>query len=433
MQQPPLSNDEALRALQQGATILALDVPEGTEFGVDLRTYSVGAKFRGMKMVPPGLHLVLCGNEIAKSGAFVRLAAGEVRVLQWDPKTEMLTAEVPSEQAERLAAAVRRLEFDGSLGPYPLEAHAQWAALSRHVDERVLTRAGVPLGTFVVPGADGELDADVAALDAALAAQGDRRAASAAAAAAPAAAPPPRPPQGPHALRPYFDGLPRAAVFVDLEEHQRAARSLRTGEARTRFHLDRSEWLGELLAEKYAGDDDARPLSSAAGEAALLGELALAFALFLTVSSGAALRQWKLLLHNLCRCEAAIGARPSLYADAIALLRAQLELAPPDFFVDELSADNFLRASLVALAGATSDASGVDARVRGALELLWRFVRERFGLDVPQLMRDEDEFADDEDMPVVEDVDGVLQVTRDLQEVLRREAGADEDPDTEMS
>ena len=94
MQQPPLSNDEALRALQQGATLLALDVPEGTEFGVDLRTYSVGAKFRGMKMVPPGLHLVLCGNEIAKSGAFVRLAAGEVRVLQWDPKTEMLTAEV---------------------------------------------------------------------------------------------------------------------------------------------------------------------------------------------------------------------------------------------------------------------------------------------------------------------------------------------------
>ena len=132
-------------------------------------------------------------------------------------------------------------------------------------------------------------------------------------------------------------------------------------------------------------------------------------------------------------CEAAIGARPSLYADAIALLRAQLELAPPDFFVDELSADNFLRASLVALAGATSDASGVDARVRGALELLWRFVRERFGLDVPQLMRDEDEFADDEDMPVVEDVDGVLQVTRDLQQALRQEAGADEDPDTEMS
>ena len=188
MQQPPLSNDEALRALQQGATILALDVPEGTEFGVDLRTYSVGAKFRGMKMVPPGLHLVLCGNEIAKSGAFVRLAAGEVRVLQWDPKTEMLTAEVPSEQAERLAAAVRRLEFDGSLGPYPLEAHAQWAALSRHVDERVLTRAGVPLGTFVVPGE--QLDAGVAALDA----RSQR---------APAGPrPPPRPPPGGAAAAP---------------------------------------------------------------------------------------------------------------------------------------------------------------------------------------------------------------------------------------
>ena len=40
-----LTQEDALRALQQGATILALDVPEGTEFGVDLRTYAVGPRF----------------------------------------------------------------------------------------------------------------------------------------------------------------------------------------------------------------------------------------------------------------------------------------------------------------------------------------------------------------------------------------------------
>ena len=151
-------------------------------------------------------------------------------------------------------------------------------------------------------------------------------------------------------------------------------------------------------------------MSSAAGEAALLGELALAFVLFLTVSSGAALRQWKLLLHKLCRCEAAVGARPSLYADAIALLRAQLELAPPDFEKSTSSR----RTTSCAPRSSRSPAppptpAASTSRLRGALELLWRFVRERFGLDVPQLMRDEDEFADDEDMPVVEDVDGVLQ------------------------
>lgn len=40
------------------ATILCLDVPEGTEFGIDKHCWRAGPKFKGVKLIPPGLHYV---------------------------------------------------------------------------------------------------------------------------------------------------------------------------------------------------------------------------------------------------------------------------------------------------------------------------------------------------------------------------------------
>jgi A1 cistron-splicing factor AAR2 len=44
--------------VQRLATILCLDVPQGTEFGVDFHQWNVGPKFKGVKMIPPGIHFV---------------------------------------------------------------------------------------------------------------------------------------------------------------------------------------------------------------------------------------------------------------------------------------------------------------------------------------------------------------------------------------
>ena len=300
-------------------------------------------------------------------------------------KTEMLTAEVPSEQAERLAAAVRRLEFDGSLGPYPLEAHAQWAALSRHVDERVLTRAGVPLGTRARRGR--QLVPTSPGFDAALAAQGDRRRAAARRC---SAAPPPRPPQGPTIFR-------RAAARLSSTSRSASARRAPApGEARTRY--DRSEW--PATARRAGPATTTPPLSSAAGEVKLLGELALAFVLFLTVRRARRCGSSCCCTTSAARRRSARG-RPRRRDRA---LRAQLELAPPDF--RRRLGGHLLRAASRSPAPPPTPAA--STRACAARSSCSALVRER-RLDVPQLMRDEDEFADDEDMPVVEDVDGVLQ------------------------
>ncbi len=48
----------AARLFTEGAVLIVLDMPVGTEFGIDYNSWNTGPKFRGVKMVPPGLHFV---------------------------------------------------------------------------------------------------------------------------------------------------------------------------------------------------------------------------------------------------------------------------------------------------------------------------------------------------------------------------------------
>uniref|UniRef100_A0A3P9D0N2 Protein AAR2 homolog n=1 Tax=Maylandia zebra TaxID=106582 RepID=A0A3P9D0N2_9CICH len=38
----------------EGATLVLLGVPQGTELGIDCKSWQVGPRFRGVKMIPPG-------------------------------------------------------------------------------------------------------------------------------------------------------------------------------------------------------------------------------------------------------------------------------------------------------------------------------------------------------------------------------------------
>ena len=53
-----LSQSELAQLSEQTGTLLLLDVPEGTIVGLDFTSYTVGPSFKGIKLIPPGLHLV---------------------------------------------------------------------------------------------------------------------------------------------------------------------------------------------------------------------------------------------------------------------------------------------------------------------------------------------------------------------------------------
>lgn len=53
-----LSQDFAQRLFIEGAALVLLNVPLGTEIGIDLKSWNAGDKFKGIKMIPPGLHFI---------------------------------------------------------------------------------------------------------------------------------------------------------------------------------------------------------------------------------------------------------------------------------------------------------------------------------------------------------------------------------------
>ena len=55
MDLPP---EDSLRLFEEGGTFVFVGVPTGTQVGIDLQTWNAGDKFKGIKMIPPGLHFI---------------------------------------------------------------------------------------------------------------------------------------------------------------------------------------------------------------------------------------------------------------------------------------------------------------------------------------------------------------------------------------
>ncbi|CAE7933669.1 AAR2 [Symbiodinium sp. KB8] len=143
----------ALQLAKHGGSLLCLDVPPGTQIGIDLATYTVGGKFKGIKMIPPGVHFVSFaavskeGDMAPRTGRFLWFQQGQVHAWRWNPATEdfLCGPELGEGEAERYAEGVRRFEFDQFLGTYPLKTYARWQTLSRYITKDLLSRTE-PIG-----------------------------------------------------------------------------------------------------------------------------------------------------------------------------------------------------------------------------------------------------------------------------------------------
>ena len=98
----------AKRLHAEGATLIVLDVPEGTEFGIDYFSWNVGPRFKGIKMIPPGLHFIYYsavnrgGQSAPRTGMFLYSKRQEVFVMRWDASSEdVVEVDANAEERER--------------------------------------------------------------------------------------------------------------------------------------------------------------------------------------------------------------------------------------------------------------------------------------------------------------------------------------------
>lgn len=108
-----MDQDVAKLFFSEGAMLLCPDVPQQTEFGIDLHTWTIGPKFKGVKMIPPGVHFVYYsavnkqGETAPRTGFFYFSKKREVIVKKWDFSTEeIVVGDMSEENIERIRSGM---------------------------------------------------------------------------------------------------------------------------------------------------------------------------------------------------------------------------------------------------------------------------------------------------------------------------------------
>lgn len=385
--------EAATELVRKGATLLFLDVPQRTLFGVDTQMFSVGPKFKGIKMVPPGPHFIYYrsssrhGNEFAPTvGFFLTTHPSEVIVRRWNAQDERLI-KLSEEEEIRYSEAVRRFEFDDQLGPYNLDSYGDWKQLSNYLSQSIIERLE-PLGGEITIAVEStwmdkspqndmerrlveQLRESKFAKNAPV--QSERRGC-------------------------YYTIIPASVKHRDI-----------SGSDLTALNLDKTTLLESILAKNYEGQEEL-----------LFGELQFAFIAFMMGQSLEAFMQWKTLVSLLLSCsEAPLHTRTNMFVKFIKILYYQLKHGfqhtqdsksgdmMKSLFLDEawFSRDIFLYRLSKDFFTVILEAPVVDGDLLSWARKLKMLLETTFGWDLEDnavnLIDEDDEFA-----PVVVDMDG---------------------------
>ncbi|CAL1605685.1 unnamed protein product [Knipowitschia caucasica] len=354
--------DVARNLFVEGATLVLLGVPRGTELGIDCKSWQVGPKFRGVKMIPPGLHFLhyssvnspSCGNEIGpKTGRFLTLKQREILLANWDAKEEDLDFSASQNEDEVSKIRENLQELDPHLGPYPYDVLRKWVSLTDRINEEVATKLQ-PLSGRVCAFSDVIPEVQLTHTK-------DR-------------AEQPRNDTACQSMREGLDRLPKMKLREGTELRFSTVPNKTyppgaTPAEITQCSLDHSYALDIFLEKHY----QAQPLN-------LLGELQFAFVCFILGNVYEGFEHWKSLLGLLCRSEDAMRKRKDLYLGLIAVLYHQLGEIPPDFFVDIVSQNNFLTSTLQDFFQFASG-PGVDGMLRKRAEKFKAHLTKKFRWD----------------------------------------------------
>jgi len=338
----------ALRLYNEGAFILIDDFPRGAEFGIDMNSWNVGEKFRGMKMIPPGLHFVYYsavsseGQVGIRTGFFHFFKKGEVLRRKWDAPTEVLL-----EACEEGASKDYLREIDQCLAPYAYESknngYQKWTSLSNRITEKTLRKLEPSSG----PGISASTQTTSTEVS---------------------------------------SGINGVNVDVDsrLNFTQISKRRYPPGCVAaeiTKYSLDSSFQLETFLTSVEKVDE-------------ALAELQFCFLCFLLGQNYESFEHWKMMVAMLCGCVEALSRHTSLFLDFMSDLHFQMAEVPDDFFVDIVSANNFLVQSLTDLFINIRENDDADMKLKSRAISFENHLSRKFGWTF-------EEEVDDELSPVI--------------------------------
>lgn len=344
-----MDQETAQILFREGAIMVCLDVPEGTEFGFDYSSWTAGPLFKGVKMIPPGIHFVYYSarnkrtDEVGpRTGTFIDFKQKSVVVRKWDPIAEELTEDgVGADDVQRIQDNLK--DLDRFLGPYPYEGYKKWVSLSNFITPELLDKLQ-PISKRICSVTD--FVSEVSNTQS----RKSRKTSS--------------------STKTSEDQdetkVSKEKDLQDSKEENAEPTSLKDAESRlpdikvreeskiqfskipkqkyppgcspaemTKYSIDSSYALESILSSYYKDN-----------EMGILGEIQFAFICFLIGQVLDAFEQWKNLVHVMCTSEEALQNHASLFLNFISVIHYHIQETPEDFFVDILSANNFLTSTL---------------------------------------------------------------------------------------
>ncbi|KAI1280758.1 Protein AAR2 -like protein [Halotydeus destructor] len=343
-----MDNNVALAMVKAGATFVLDNFPKGFEFGIDMTTFTVGEKFKGVKMIPPGCHFVYYSavniehNSVgARSGFFQYFKSGELIAKKWNVRDEDV-ADVDEEEILRYRESLIG-DLDRHLAPYPQANYEKWSGLVDYIDESVLNRLSPT--TKQINSVSQMVPRDVVSSSSSIT---------------------PEPVRDPKSTI-KFTAIPTRCIPDESDPKQVTVHS-----------IDSSFALNTILVEMSDNQ--------------LLGEFQYAFVCFLVGQVYDAFEHWKSLLKLFCSCDKAISEREGFFSDLIRILHFQLREVPEDLFVDIVEQNNFLVAYLsIFFSNLNSSSVSIAVRRRG----------ERFKENLKMKYKWDFDFEPEDEAPVI--------------------------------
>lgn len=346
---------------------MLINVPLGTEIGIDLNSWNVGDKFMGIKMIPPGIHFVyyspvnLSHKCVApRTGFFYNFCRGEIVVRRWDKENEEIVDTVSQEDQERVRADLKNL--DKCLGVFPYSSWKKWISLSDHISEASLARLEPTRNKNICSVSDLIPD------------RRDRA-------------------EGPD------EGDPRLPAMVhrpgsNIRYTDISSRRVPEGSSPaevTRHGMDGTFHLSVFVSslQRLYGDAVSSSMSDQNTVKEVLAEIQFSFLCFLVGMHQDSFEHWKSLITMMCSCDDGMVQYPELFTNFVNVIYYQMQEVPSDFFVDIVSSNNFLCNCLHTLFSNGKNNSDISSQLKQRLIRFENNVTKKFGWDFTEDLDDE--------------------------------------------
>ncbi|KAN0014493.1 hypothetical protein ACTFIU_000811 [Dictyostelium citrinum] len=368
-----MDNEKARELNEKYATLLILDVPEGSTIGIDNKVWTSGPMFKGVKMIPPGVHMFHCtssneyGDSVLISSSFIWVndkkknnnnfkdnyvgeetnGSQQVFIKRWNKEEEDFFADqsITEQEIQSYTYAVRNFEFDKNLAPYPFDgSQIQWNLLTSHITKSLLDRI-LPISN-IINGDSCSYDQQKNSassrkekkllddLDLKLKQFNESRGSTSSSITNNNN----KNNNNNSSIKsknwgvPYFSKIPKNPKIQNTITTTTTSNNSNDISNLSKWNIDKSQCI-EFIINKYYKDN----------EMDLLGEIEFCFVLFIFGMTWSGFQQWKELVTLFLSCDDLVTKKPTLFIEFFKILKNQLQEAPNDMFESELSNRIFIK------------------------------------------------------------------------------------------